>query len=166
MEEHTGSPEDLERLMEEHGDRILRLCALCLRDAALAEDAAQETMLRAWRGYGSYRGDAAERTWLTAIAVNVCRSMLRSPWHTRRAGAEVLERAAVEDAYRDDTLARAVLALPEKYRTAVALYYYQQLSTRETARALGLPERTVSTRLRRAREKLKDMLKEWYYDEA
>ena len=46
---------------------------------ALAEDAAQETLLRAWRRYGTFRGEAAERTWITAIALNVCRDLLRSP---------------------------------------------------------------------------------------
>ena len=84
MAHQAGSAADLERLMEEYGTGLLRLCALQLGDAALAEDAAQETLLRAWRRYGTFREAAAERTWITAIALNVCRDLLRSPWHTRR----------------------------------------------------------------------------------
>ena len=68
MAHQAGSAADLERLMEEYGTGLLRLCALHLGDAALAEDAAQETLLRAWRRYGTFRGEAAERTWITAIA--------------------------------------------------------------------------------------------------
>ena len=82
MAHQAGSAAGLERLMEEYGTGLLRLCALQLGDAALAEDAAQETLLRAWRRYGTFRGEAAERTWITAIALNVCRDLLRSPWHT------------------------------------------------------------------------------------
>lgn len=158
---------ELERLMAEHGDAIVRLCALCLRDGALAEDAAQETMVRAWRKRGSFCGNSSEKTWLTAIALNVCRDILRSPWHTRRAGPEALEAVAVVDALPEDgTLSGAVAALPEKYREVISLYYYQELSTTEIANILRIPQSTVGVRLKRAREKLKPILKEWYYDEA
>ena len=52
---------------------LLRTCYLLLKDAALAEDALQETFVKAWRSYGSYRGEASEKTWLMRIAVNTCR---------------------------------------------------------------------------------------------
>ena len=155
----------LERLMDTYGDGILRLCALLLGDAALAEDAAQETMLRAWRGWRSFRGECAEKTWLTAIARNVCRGLLRSPWHTRRTGLEELERLpAPEASPPDGEVLKAVLSLPPKYREVVVLHYYQELSTGEAAQILHLSKNTVTTRLRRARERLKPMLKEWYED--
>ena len=126
---------DLERLMADYGDGILRTCALFLRDPALAEDAAQETMLR-------------------------------SPWRTRRAGPEALEGLTVTDAPRgDDTLLHAVAALPRKYREVVVLYYSQELTIREISQALSVPANTVGVRLKRARERLRPMLKEWYYDE-
>ena len=157
---------DLERLMADYGDGILRTCALFLRDPALAEDAAQESMLRAWRSYGGFRCGSSEKTWLTAIAMNVCRTMLRSPWRTRRAGPEALEGLTVTDAPRgDDTLLHAVAALPRKYREVVVLYYYQELTIREISQALSVPANTVGVRLKRARERLRPMLKEWYYDE-
>ena len=123
-------------------------------------------MLRAWRSYGGFRGGSSEKTWLTAIAMNVCRTMLRSPWRTRRAGPEALEGLAITDAPRgDDTLLRAVAALPRKYREVVVLYYYQELTIREISQALSVPANTVGVRLKRARERLRPMLKEWYYDE-
>ena len=114
MAHQAGSAADLERLMEEYGTGLLRLCALHLGDAALAEDAAQETLLRAWRRYGTFREAAAERTWITAIALNVCRDLLRSPWHTRRMELSALAEPSAEDAPWDDTPpARRALPAPE-----------------------------------------------------
>ena len=62
--------------------------------------------------------------------------------------------------------ALAVLALPPKYRQVVVLYYYRDCSTGEIAQMLGVPQGTVSVRLKRARERLKPMLKEWYDEEG
>lgn len=158
---------DMDRVMRAYGDGVLRLCFLYLRERAAAEDAAQETFVRAWRGCEQFDGRSSLKTWITGIAVNVCRNQLRSPWRRRRVDWETLEDCAAPDRTEtDDTVTRAVLALPAKYREAVVLYYYQGLSTAEMAAALRLPAGTVSTRLRRARERLMPMLKEWYYDEA
>ena len=68
----------LERLMEEYGDRVMRTCLLFLQDRPLAEDASQETFIRAWRALDQLREGATEKAWLMKIAVNVCKSMLRS----------------------------------------------------------------------------------------
>ena len=135
MAHQAGSAADLERLMEEYGTGLLRLCALHLGDAALAEDAAQETLLRAWRRYGTFRGEAAERTWPSA-----------------------------EDAPWDDTPLRAVLSLPRKYREVVLLRYYEEFTLEEIADTLGIAPGTVSARLTRAKRRLRPMLEEWYYD--
>ena len=142
MAHQAGSAAGLERLMEEYGTGLLRLCALQLGDAALAEDAAQETLLRAWRRYGTFRGEAAERTWITAIALNVCRDLLRSPWHTHRMELSALAEPAAEDAPWD----------------------YEEFTLEEIADTLGIVPGTVSARLTRAKRKLRPMLEEWYYD--
>ena len=97
----------------------------------------------------------------------MCRHQLRSPWRRRRVDWEALgELAAPEQQAEDSTVLRAVLSLPKKYREIVVLHYYQGFSTPEIARMLRLPTGTVSVRLMRARERLKPMLKEWYYEEA
>ena len=82
--------ETLVRLMEEHGDRLYRLCLLLLRDPHLAEDAVQDTMLKAWRGLERFEQRASEKTWLTAIAVNVCRDYRRLYWYRKRLDSEEL----------------------------------------------------------------------------
>ena len=157
---------DLDHAMQAHGTALLRLCTLWLGDRALAEDAVQDTFLRAWRS-GSYRGESEERTWLTRIAINVCKSYLAAPWHRRRVGEEALAVLLADaPAEADDTLIRAVLSLAPKYRAVVLLHYYEGYKTREIAELLHLRQNTVVSRLKRAREQLKPMVKEWYYEES
>ena len=157
----------LERLLREHGDRLLRLCTLYLKDVQLAEDAVQDTMLRAWRAADGFRGDCSELTWLTRIAVNVCKGYLRSPWKRRRVPAEALDTLEAPPLKTDvdDTLPRAVMALSRPLREVVILYYYGELRAREIAALLHVPVSTVTVRLSRARAQLRDALKGWYYDE-
>ena len=152
------------RLVEAHGDRLYRLCLLLLSDPHLAEDAVQDTMLKAWRRLDDFEARASEKTWLTTIAVNVCRDYRRLCWYRRRLDSgELLEQIpAPPDAEpQDDEILRQVLALAPKYREPVLLYYWQQLTIPEIAALLHEKENTVSTRLRRARAQLKETLKGW-----
>ena len=80
-----GETMDLAGLLEEHGDHLLRLCTLYLGDRSQAEDAVQDTFLRALRAWPGFRGDCAVETWLVRIAINVCKRQLRSPWRLLRA---------------------------------------------------------------------------------
>lgn len=157
---------DLERMIAQYGDGLLRTCLLYLKDYGLAEDAVQETFLRAYRSWRQFEGRSSEKTWLTAIAINVCRTTLRSPWHRRNVGEEALEQLRAEDPdMPDPTVARAVMRLPRDQRIAVILYYVQEMKIREIAQALEVPQATVSSRLGRARRKLRAELKEWYFNE-
>lgn len=63
--------DELERMMTQYGDALFRMCCLHLRDEALAEDAVQETFLKAYRRMDSFRGDCREQSWLMGIAINV-----------------------------------------------------------------------------------------------
>lgn len=157
----------LEGLMEQYGSSLLRMCALYLRDAYLAQDAVQETFLKAYRRIHNFRGDSSEKTWLTAIAMNVCRDMLRKPWHRHqsRMNLDALPEQPAPFAFPDDTVLTQVMSLPEKYRALILLRYYQGMKNKEIACALQLSEGKVRSRLNRANSILKDRLKEWYYDE-
>ena len=70
----------LERWINEHQTPLLRVCYLYLRDRQLAEDAVQETFLKAYRAMDTFRGDADAKTWLTRIAVHTCLDMRRGSW--------------------------------------------------------------------------------------
>jgi RNA polymerase sigma-70 factor, ECF subfamily len=70
---------DLGRRLDHHRGELTAFCVTRLRSRSEAEDAVQETLIRAWRGYGRFRGESSLRTWLYCIAANVCIDMIRSP---------------------------------------------------------------------------------------
>ena len=153
----------IEAMMERYGDGVLRLCLLYLGDRQLAEDAFQETFVKAWRQQAAFRGESSEKTWLHTIAANTCRSMLRSGFlRMRRKCRSVDELLDLPAPQKEDNMdvTRAVCALPGTYREVVVLHYYEGMKLREMADLLGMPMNTVSTRLRRARALLRDALGE------
>lgn len=157
-----GQLMDIETIIDAYGDGLLRLCLLYLGDRQLAEDAFQTAIIRAWRSLPAFRGESSMKTWLSRIAVNVCRDMLRSGWFRMRKSCvsiDALTDLAAEPSARDGEVTQAVLALPGKYREVIVLYYYEEMTLREIAEALAIPVNTASTRLRRGRALLGDMLK-------
>lgn len=145
-------------LVEQYQTPLVRMCCLYLRDAALAEDAVQETFVKVYRHLGDFRGDCSEKTWVLRIAMNTCHDLRRSGWFRlmdRRYTPEMLPEVGTECTVEDDTLITAVMHLPPKLREVVLLYYYQGMTTLEIADALRLNQSSVSGRLKRARDKLR-----------
>ena len=85
MEVVPGPDDNLENrlifLMEKYEKDLLRMCCVYLRDISLAEDAVQETFLKAYKNLKDFRGDSNEKTWLMRIAVNTCKDMPVSYTH-------------------------------------------------------------------------------------
>ncbi|HWQ80548.1 MAG TPA: sigma-70 family RNA polymerase sigma factor [Anaerovoracaceae bacterium] len=171
--------EDLESWMRDYGTSLLRLSFLYLRDLHLAEDVVQETMLKAYFRYDDFRRQSSAKTWLTRIAINLCKDCRRSAWFQRVSCEDLIAEIAgpgkgpdpgdvvgnqVEKKYQNQDLLAAIMRLPLKYKEVILLYYYQGFSTKETAGILSVPESTVSTRLRRAKAALKRDLGGWSYD--
>jgi RNA polymerase sigma-70 factor (ECF subfamily) len=133
------------------------------RDRGRAEEMAQEAFLRAFRNLSSFRGDSAFSTWLFSVATNVYRTELRRMPASPLSLDEIAEppdprlsaAIAFEEDSRDESLRRAVLALPPKYRDAVLLFYFHEQDVPAAARTLGVPEGTVKARLFRGRELLR-----------
>ncbi len=154
--------EALCRLMAQWKDDLMRMCCMMLQDHALAEDAVQETFVKAYQALPRFRGECSEKTWLMRIAVNTCRSYRRS-WWNRMVDKSLPEEVwnAFPAAQNEELmLLEDVLRLPEKEKTTILLYYYQHMSCRETAQALGIGVAAVSMRLKKAREKLRILLME------
>lgn len=156
------------RLMETYRNDLVRMAYLYLGDRALAEDATQETFLKAYRHLSSFRGESSEKTWLMRIAINTCRDLRRSAWFRRMRRTVSLDQAqitAAEDFFRDDTVLRAVMALPQRDKQVILLRYYQEMKVAQIARVLHVPEANAASRLKRARDRLRQTLEGWYFDE-
>jgi RNA polymerase sigma-70 factor, ECF subfamily len=146
-----------------------------LRDSTEAEDAAQEAMIKAYRGLGSFRGDAKFSTWLTTIALNEARGRLRKSAKVR---VESLDDREQEEDYTpflvadwreipSETLEREELAqqiqnaiegLPPSYREVFLLRDKEEMSIEEIAQAVGVTANLVKVRLFRARMMLQKQL--------
>ena len=158
----------LERLMMQYGTSLLRMCTLHLRDAAMAEDAVQDTFLKAYKRLDDLRDAGRERAWLMSIAVNTCRDYLRTAWfrHTdRRVTLDLLPEPTCESIWPDTTVITEVMRLPHKLREAVLLRYYQGMKLSEAAETLHISASTVKQRLDRANTILRGRLERWYFNE-
>ena len=158
----------LTRWIDEYGDAILRTCYLCLNDAQQAEDAMQDTFLKAWNTMARFeaRNGSSEKTWLARIAINTCRDYQRSRWFRfvdRSRPAEELTSipAAVTDEER--ALFLAVKELPLKYKQMILLYYYHDMNLQEIAAATRTSAATVHRILKKARTMLRQSLTEEGY---
>ena len=158
-----------ERLVDQYQESVLRTCFLYLCDKTLAEDAAQETFLKVYRTMDSFRGESSEKTWILRIAMHVCYDINHSGWFrfiNRHVTPEMLpDRLADAVVDHDEELASAVMKLPRKLREVILLHYYQGLRIKEIADALNISHSSVSGRLKRGREKLKNLLEGRELDE-
>lgn len=163
-----------ELLMRRHNQRVYRAIRSILRDDAETEDVMQEAYVRAYEHLAQFEKRSRFSTWLTRIAVNeaIKRSAMRGrldPLDFEIADGEGGAMQAFQqesstpeaNASRHEMgliLEKAVLALPDGYRSVVVLRDIEEMSTAETAEALSLSESNVKVRLHRAHELLRDEL--------
>ena len=155
-------------LVSEYQTSLLRMCYLNLHDKGLAEDAVQETFVKAYRTLPSFRGESSLRTWLMRIAINTCRDMQRGSWLKHISRTVTLDQLAEpSESFSEDAVAvnMEIARLPVKLRETVLLYYYQGMGIGEVAEALGIAVSSASERLKRAKETLRYALKEVYFNE-
>ena len=165
-----GDPDALHDLVVEHGDAVYRLALSIVRDNALAEDIAQDTLVKAWLALATLRSDASLRSWVLRITHNTAISTLRSrravvvdpqemPEPTTAPERSVESRVQGGEVIND--FVEALDELDELSRSIVVLREVEDLSYEEIAEVLNVPLPTVKTRLLRARRKLGAALREW-----
>jgi RNA polymerase sigma-70 factor (ECF subfamily) len=164
-----GDSAAFDLLVRKYQHRVVALIGRYVHDWSEAQDVAQETFLRAYRALGNFRGDAQFSTWLHRIAVNTAKNHLVA--HKRRPPGEDI---AIDDAEQfesalrlrdndtperelmrqemEQTVMRAVEALPEELRAAITLREVEGLSYEEIAQQMQCPIGTVRSRIFRARE--------------
>ena len=160
--------ERLTRMVEQYQSALLTMCYAYLHEREMAEDAVQETFLKAYKAMDSFRGACKEKTWLTSIAINVCRNMRKSTWFIRMNRNITPEDVPIAawDHYDQDAadLAAAIQQLPAKQKEVILLYYYQELTMPEIAKIVGVTPSTISKRLKKAHSKLQGVLGKEFLD--
>ncbi len=152
---------DLNALIEQHAEAVFRVANGILRNRGLAEDAVQETMIKAWQSLPSFRGESSLRTWVLKIAHNTSISMLRRRRDAVMAPEDMPEIVGGIDPARSSVamselreVRRALDTLDELSRSVVILREVEGMSYQEIADTLQVTVPTVKTRLLRARQRL------------
>jgi RNA polymerase sigma-70 factor (ECF subfamily) len=157
-----GSTEDFDRLYRDTYSRLLGTLSGILRDRASAEDCVQEAYVRAFRHWKKWNPAAPAEAWLHRIALNVAfgerkRRRLREIGEViRRLGLPREERDPVASDEAD--LLAALRRLPPQQAAAIVLRHLHGYTNREIGIALGVPERTVASRLAAAKRRLRHEL--------
>ena len=149
---------DVMELFHRYRDDVYRLAVSYTRSSQEAEDVCQTVFLKLLEQDSIIPGK--ERAWLMQVTVNQCRSLLRSAWWKRTVSLDVTIPAPAPE---DWSVRQAIMGLKPKYRVVVYLHYYEQYTTPEIAKMLKISTSAVTTRLDRARQQLRRLLKE---DEA
>lgn len=159
----TAREERLRRWIEDYAGAVWKTCFACLQDAALSEDAMQETFFKAWRAMDSFekKNIQNEKAWLLHIAVNAARDCRRSAWfrhEERRRDPEEIMRGRAAPQREESGLYDQIMRLPQKFSRPLILYYYQGMTLEETASILRITKSSVHRRLQKAKEMLKPYL--------
>ncbi len=160
--------EIIDQLMQEYSDDILHLVYTYVKNRTTAEDLTQEIFLKCYEKLNQFNQQATLKTWVYRIASNHCKDYLRS-WHYRKitlsdkileyipSKSKQVEEEIIANS-EGNILTNAVMNLPLKYREVVFLHYYEELSLAEISKITTENINTIKTRLKRAKELLKDKM--------
>lgn len=149
-------PREAERLVNTYSDLILRLSYTWLKSTQDGEDICQTVLLKLLTAERAFDSPAHEKAWVIRATVNACKDELRA-FRRKAVPLEAAAEAAAPEPPRSEVL-EAVMALPEHYREAIYLFYYEGYSIDEIAALTGRSGAAVSAHLSRGRKKLRTML--------
>ena len=148
----------LEFLVNTYEDTLYRAALAILGDVCEAEDAVQDAFLRCWEKAPEFDSPEHAKAWLLRVASNCANDLFRLPWRRREEPLD--ENLSAPERPEEGSVTQAVLSLPARYRIPIHLYYYEGYSVAEIANILGRSEGTVKSRLFRARDLLRNQLRE------
>lgn len=156
----------VEEAFEKYGDRLFTLAFSICQNRADADDVVQDTFIKYYTNNVDYMDESHLRAWLMRVAINRSKDLVSSFWHKNKSEWQEYMNDLEFTEPEDSNLFDAVMRLPEKYRIAVHLFYYEEYSVSEIAGLLKTREGTVKSQLSRGRKLLKNMLmEEWNDDE-
>ncbi len=158
----------IDEMMRNFGEEILYLMYSYVKDKAIAEDLTQEVFVKCYKNLHTYKQHSKMKTWVWRIAINHCKDYLKS-WYKRKVIPSEVEVAltpareyGVEDSVirqeEDEELVIAVMDLPIHYREVIYLFYFEEMSIKEISSVTDQNSNTVKTRLKRAKQLLKEQL--------
>jgi RNA polymerase sigma-70 factor, ECF subfamily len=168
MRIHSMDSVTIEEMVDRYGEDVWKLVFSYVRQEQAADDLTQEIFIKLYKKMDTFAGHSTLRTWIWRVAINHCKDYLNS-WYKRKvfpeenghfqmmsSGSSVEGTVIQKD--EDRQLEEVVLELPLKYREIIYLFYYEECSIKEVSFLLGVKENTVKTRLRKAKQLMKERL--------
>lgn len=138
---------------------VYKLCYIYLKNPSDAEDAVQSIFMKLISSQVVFKDREHEKAWLITASRNCCKNVLKNWWRTQRTDFESLPEIPSEDCDSETAgVLEKLLKLPEKYKTVLFMYYFEEYSIKEISKILGRRESTIQTQLARGREHLKSKL--------
>jgi len=153
---HTSvRPADaIEKIVDTYGNMLFRLCLITLGNASDAEDVLQETFIRYLQKAPDFENAAHEKAWLITVATNKCRDMIR--FRSRHRFVDLAEMSEYTQEPTDSGIIEALLAVPDKFRVVLILYYVEEYRVEEIAKMIGKTSSAVKMRLQKGRRLLRE----------
>ncbi|MDE5753913.1 MAG: sigma-70 family RNA polymerase sigma factor [Oscillospiraceae bacterium] len=148
------------RIVDQYQDMIYRTAFTLVGNPEDAEDILQEVFFKYFRLNPAFESESHEKAWLLRVTINEGKNLLKSFWKRQRTDFdfEKMIQPESEANSHDSDVLQAVMSLPEKYRIAVYLYYYEEYSIKEIAGLTGQSETAIAQHLSRGRHKLRKKL--------
>ena len=156
------SRDEIERILKTYGDTIYRMAFIQVKNQDAADDIYQNVCMKLLKQNVYIEPEEHLKAWLLRTTIHCCKDYWKSSWIQRISWESPSEKEESYEAIKEEQgagyITECVQRLPEKYRTIIHLYYYEEYSQKEIAEMLRMKENTVASRLARGREKLKKML--------
>lgn len=155
----------VEMLMERYHQNLFAVAFNVCKNREDAEEVVQDAFIQYHLKRLDFQSEEHIRAWLIRVTINKAKNAARTFWRRHRTSLEETMAVLNFNDQESEQLFEAVMALPQKYRIVVHLFYYEDYSIHEMAELLSLSESNVKTRLSRARAMLRDTLKEVWSDD-
>lgn len=161
MQNPSARPDDeIEEAVHTYGDLLFRICLVMLGNESDAEDAVQDTILRFMQKAPPFASAEHEKAWLIKVAANRCRDMAR--FRRKHVPLDPAGLREYVSAPESCGIIEALMALPEKFRIVMTLYYVEEYHVQEIARMIGRSDSAVKMRLQKGRRLLEEEYRKEY----
>lgn len=148
---------EIAEIYERHKRTLYRVCFAYMKNPADTEDIVQDTFFQLIKKATAFESEEHEKAWLIRTATNLCKNRLRHWWRKNENLGDYENHKGNSNIEIDEVIG-AVMALPDKYKTTVYLYYYEGYDSIEISKALNKPQSTIRNHLHEARKLLRDKL--------
>lgn len=154
-----NSNDCIEDIISRHSDMVYRLALSRTKNSADAEDIFQEVFMRYMKSKDKITSEEHLKAWLIRATINCSKNLFSSAWYKKTTALD--EKISTSMGEKSEVY-YAVLELPKKYRTAIHLFYFEEMSIADISKVTGVNESTIKSQLSRARVMLKEILRKEY----